>query len=133
MGRRRTGKDLRVGGRGDERHAATRAPADPPAPRAYLLLAGLSLALPGLGQLVRGRVTTGLLFLAGVLLPYVAFLVLLNDRYGFRGEILSFSFDSARGPLRPPAEHWALLVLGVALHLLSVWDAGRRCTTSATV
>jgi hypothetical protein len=99
-----------------------------PTPR---VTAALSLLIPGLGQLVRGRVVTGLLLLLGALVPYVFFLALLNDRYGVRGGLLSFSFDATRGPIRPAAEHWSLLVLGVAIHALAIWDARRRGTASA--
>lgn len=113
--------------------SAPSAPAPPdalPDPRGLRLLRGaLSLVVPGLGQLAARRVVAAGLCLVGALLPYFFFLVLVNDRYGVRGELLSFSFGdlSGRGvPFRPPAEHWALLLVGVAVHAAAVWDAARR-------
>ena len=96
------------------------------APGARLATAALSLGLPGLGQLARGRVVDGLLLLCGALLPYFFFLVLLNLRFGIPGELLTFApFDGVH-PIRPPAEHLALLLLGLTIHAAAVWDAARR-------
>lgn len=109
---------------------AEAAPAPAPsaeAPALRLLRGGLSLAVPGLGQLAGRRLVAAFLCFVGALVPYVFFLVLLNDRYGVRGELLSFSFSDARGPIRPPAEHWGLLLVGLAVHAAAVWDAARSC------
>ena len=85
----------------------------------------LSLIVPGLGQAVQRRVLDGLLLLAGTLVPYIVFLMLLNLRFGVPGELLSFSPFDAPHPLRPPAEHWSLFLLGGAIHAAAVWDAAR--------
>ena len=93
-------------------------------PLGAVLAGGLSLALPGLGQLVRRRFVEAFLFLLGTLIPYFFFLALATARLS---AMEHFAASGGVTPaFRPPPEHWALLLLGVAFHLLSVWDATRR-------
>lgn len=99
----------------------------PPGSRpARVLRALLSTGCPGLGQLIAGRALEAALFFVGVLVPYAFFVALLNVTFGTPGELASLSFLSPRVPIRPPAEHWALLLVGVTVHAASVWHALRR-------
>lgn len=98
------------------------------APQRDKLAALLSAAVPGLGQLTHRRVGAALLLFTTVAAAYVAFLLLLNFRFGAPGELFSLTFLDYPKPIRPPAEHWGILVLGLSLHTLGIVDAWRGAT-----
>lgn len=86
--------------------------------------AGLSVVLPGLGQVARGRVGDGLAVGVATLLVYLFALLVWNQRSGFLwGDLLMTPVNWR--PSRMPPHDWALLGLGVLMHGVAVADAAR--------
>ena len=87
--------------------------------------AGLSIVLPGLGQMARGRVGDGLVVGLTTLFLYAFALLVWNQHSGFLwGDLLTVPVNWR--PSRVPPHDAALIGLALLMHGLAVWDAARR-------